>query len=46
MKNTIRETATNNSDANPNVLWELIEGAIRNTTIQYASKMKKIENTK
>ena len=41
IKNTISETATNNVDANPNVLWEVIKGSIRNTTIQYASKMKK-----
>ena len=41
IKITISETATNNVDANPNVLWEVIKGSIRNTTIQYASKMKK-----
>ena len=41
IKNTISETATNNVDANLNVLWEVIKGSIRNTTIQYASKMKK-----
>ena len=41
IKNTISETATNNVDATPNVLWEVIKGSIRNTTIQYASKMKK-----
>ena len=41
IKNTINETATNNVDANPNVLWEVIKGSIRNTTIQYVSKMKK-----
>ena len=44
IKNTISETATNNVNANPNVSWEVIKGAMRNTAIQYASKMKKKEN--
>ena len=41
IRNTIRETAEINSTANPNILWEVIKGAIRNTTIQYATKNKK-----
>ena len=41
IKNTIIETATNNVYENQSVLWEVIKGSIRNTTIQYASKMKK-----
>ena len=40
IKNTISETATNNVDANPNVLWEVIKGSIRNTTIQYERKSR------
>ena len=40
-RRAIRETVKNNSTANPNILWEVIKGAIRNTTIQYATKNKK-----
>ena len=41
IKITISETATNNVNANPNVSWEVIKGDMRNTAVQYASKMKK-----
>ena len=35
-----------NKDANPNTLWELVKGTIRNETIKYASKKNKIQNKK
>ena len=41
IRNAIRETAEINSSANPNILWEVIKGAIRNETIQYATRNKK-----
>ena len=41
IRDTIRETAEINSTDSPNVLWEVIKGAIRNTTILYATKNKK-----
>lgn len=37
----IDETASLNSNANPNTLWELIKGTVRNETIKYATKKKK-----
>ena len=41
IRNAIRKTAEINSSANPNVLWEVIKGAIRKETIQYATRNKK-----
>ena len=35
------EITTINKDANPNTLWELIKGSIRNETIKYGSMKKK-----
>ena len=40
IRNELRETAEINSLANSNVLWEVIKGAIRNDTIQYAARNK------
>ena len=41
IRNAIRKTAEIDSSAKPNVLWEVIKGAIRNETIQYATRNKK-----
>ena len=41
IRNAIRETAEINSSANPNALWEVIKGTIRNESIQYATRNKK-----
>ena len=41
IKQSINETSVINKDANPNTLWELIKGTIRNETIKYATKKKK-----
>ena len=41
IKNSISETAEINIDANPNTLWELIKGTIRNVTIKFATAKKK-----
>ena len=41
IRESINETTTTNADANPNILWELIKGTIRNETIKYAAKKKK-----
>ena len=44
IRESINETTTINADANPNTLWELIKGTIRNETIKYAAKKKKETN--
>ena len=44
IRESINETTTINADANPNTLWELIKGTIRNETIKYAAKNKKETN--
>ena len=44
IRGSINETTTINADANPNTLWELIKGTIRNETIRYAAKKKKETN--
>ena len=41
IKNAIRELVRNNSDSNPNTLWEFIKGTIRNESIKYASRRKR-----
>ena len=41
IKRGINEITTINKDANPNTLWELIKGTIRNETIKYATFKKK-----
>jgi len=44
IKQEITNTVQDNKDANPNTLWEIIKGNIRNTTIRYSS-FKKERNT-
>ena len=41
IKDNINDIARINKDANPNTLWEIIKGTIRNETIKYASLKKK-----
>ena len=41
IKLSIQEIANINSEANPNTLWEIIKGTIRNETIKYCSTKKK-----
>ena len=41
IKESIKEIAAINKDANPNTLWEIIKGTVRNETIKYASLKKK-----
>ena len=41
IRKSITEITTINKDANPNTLWELIKGSIRNETIKYGSMKKK-----
>ena len=41
IRDTIKETANINKTANPNTLWEIIKGSIRNEAIKYASYKKK-----
>jgi len=46
IKTSIQEIVSFNEQANPNVLWEIIKGRIRDETIKYASfKKKKIFKT-
>ena len=44
IRNAIKETVDINKNANPNTLWEIIKGGIRNETIKYASFKKKEQN--
>ena len=44
IKANINETISINKDSNPNTLWELIKGAVRNETIKYVSKKQKDTN--
>lgn len=41
IKSSIQEIVSFNDQANPNVLWEIIKGRIRDETIKYASIKKK-----
>ncbi|KAH3697761.1 hypothetical protein DPMN_085271 [Dreissena polymorpha] len=41
IKQEILNAVQNNKDANPNTLWEVIKGNIRNTTIRYTSFKQK-----
>ena len=45
-QNIIRDSITNivdiNKDANDNTKWEIIKGTVRNESIKFASKLKKI----
>lgn len=45
IRNSIKETVNLNNETNPNTMWELIKGNIRNETIKYSIyKNKKIKN--
>ena len=44
IKKNLNETVLINKESNPNTLWELIKGTVRNETIKYASKKKKDTN--
>lgn len=44
IKKSILEIANINKTANPNTLWELIKGTVRNETIKYATMKKKKSN--
>ena len=44
IKSKINEMVSFNKESNPNTLWELIKGTVRNETIKYASNKQK--NTK
>ena len=44
IRKSITETTTFNENANPNTLWGLIKGSIRNETIKYGTKKKKENN--
>ena len=46
IRNAIKETVDINKNANPNTLWEIIKGGIRNETIKYASFKTKEQNKK
>ena len=41
IKTSISDTVTFNSSTNPNILWKIIKGNIRNETIKYATHKKK-----
>ena len=44
IKTSIKDITNINADANPNNLWELIKGTVRNETIKYAARKKKENN--
>ena len=46
IRQDIETIGTLNQDSNPNTLWELIKGSIRNVTIKYTCAKKKKENEK
>ena len=41
IKQSIEEIAEINKDSNPNTLWQIIKGTIRNESIKYTSYKKK-----
>ena len=45
IKQTISNTVNENKECNPNTLWEVIKGNMRNETIKY-STLKKTNKTK
>ncbi len=45
IKDSVQETVTNNNGCNPNTMWELIKGTVRNESIKYSSQ-NKVENRK
>ena len=47
IKAGIDETVTYNQNTDPNTLWEILKGPIRNMTIKYVTQLKKeINKTK
>jgi exonuclease III len=46
IKNNINIITEINKDSNPNVIWELIKGTVRNESIKYATMKKKKQNQK
>ena len=46
IKQNIEYIVELNKESNPNTLWELIKGSIRNVTIKYTCAKKKKENEK
>ena len=44
IRKSLTEISTYNVNANPNTLWELIKGTIRNETIKYGTLRKKENN--
>ena len=44
IQKSINKTVLNNKNSNPNTLWEIIKGNIRNETIKYAAYKKKTDN--
>ncbi len=46
INSAIQEIVEINKDCNPNILWELIKGYIRNESIRYSSNLKKKQREK
>ena len=46
IKTSIQTIAEINANSNPNTLWEIIKGTIRNETIKYSSRKKKQDQNK
>ena len=46
IRKTIKEVSEINKNSNANTLWDIIKGSIRNATIKYACKRKKLETEK
>ena len=44
IKAGIDETVTYNQNTDPNTLWEILKGPIRNMTVKYVTKLKKEAN--
>jgi exonuclease III len=45
IRKNILDTVDFNQDTNPRILWELIKGSIRDTSIKYSVKHKRLKNT-
>ena len=46
IRNNIKDIVNINKESNPNTLWELIKGSIRNETIKYSTFTKKQDTEK
>lgn len=46
IQNAISEILETNNNCNPNTIWELIKGSIRNTSIKYSTNIKKKQDQK